>query len=215
MLGASLGLFCALSASILAFTNNITKTAIEKTIIEKNNKAIKEILSGFDNKPDQDKILIKENGHEIVFYPALKDGKLIGIAAQSTSPKGFGGDLTVMLSMSPQGIVENVIVVKNNETPGLGTVVTDRIRQKTIFDLFSPKKEETSGLPQNKVLDSFRNLNSDTAPWEIKKDGGGIESITGATISSRAVTDAVNMIAEAFNNHKDEIRSAGVSAQKK
>ncbi len=204
-LGVFLGLICGISACVLAFTDSMTKPAIKAASIQKNSKAISTLIQGFDNNPSQDAVAISSQGHEIIFYPAKKEGSLLGFVAQSSSSKGFGGDVTVMLSMSPAGLIQNVIVVKHNETPGLGTVVTDRVLKKSIFDLFSGSKAKEGALPPNSVLDSFRDLSVDSAPWTVRKDGGKIESVTGATISSRAVTDAVNIIAEAFKSEKEKI----------
>lgn len=204
VLGGVLGLICAIAACVLAFTSNVTKEAIQHAAAEKNNKAIKQVLDGFDNMPDKEAIEIVNNGRQIIFYPGKKDGKIIGFAAQASSPKGYGGEVKVMLGISPEGNIKNVIVIKHNETPGLGSVVTNRAIKKTIFDVFAPKKI-SEGLPPNPVLDSFNNLSVVNSPWQVDKDGGVIHSITGATVSSRAVTDAVNTIAAAFKENKTKL----------
>lgn len=206
VLGSFLGIVCALAACILAFTSTMTKAAITRNLEAKNSKALEEILPSFDNQPDKEKATFKDNGVEVIFFPATKDGRLVGIAAQAESGKGFGGKLTVMASLTPEGAIDNVIVTRNNETPGLGTVVTDRKLQKNIAQIFSSSSQaESKGLPPNPVLDSFRGQNANAAPWKVRKDGGTVESITGATISSRAVADAMNIIAETFEKHKNEI----------
>ncbi len=203
-LGLSLGIICAVASCVLAFTSVVTKEPIVKNLQEKENKALRQILPAFNNEPINEKLLFNCNGHEVVFYPAKENGTLVSIAAGTVTSKGFGGKLTVMLSISPDGKMSNVIVTQNNETPGLGTVVTDRKKMKTIVDILSGTKEE-NGLPANKVLDSFNGHNTAEAPWQVKKDGGTIDAVTGATISSRAVTDGVNTIAIAFNSNKNEI----------
>lgn len=205
-LGFSLGIIAALAAGILAFTNNFTEKAREKAKVEQTNNALKMILPEFDNNPG-DNILIKNlKDRDVTFFPAMKNNKLVGIAAGTITTEGYGGKLSLMLGMNPDGKIRTVIVTEHNETPGLGTTVTDRKREKTIFDIFAGgKKNSDIKMPANKVLDSFENHDVSSAPWKVKKDGGNIEAITGATISSRAVTDAVNAIAKEFTEYKDEI----------
>lgn len=205
-LGLSLGIIAAFAAGILAFTNNFTEKAREKTKSEKTNNALRMVLPEFDNNPGDNILIKKLKDREVTFFPAIKNNNLVGIAASTATPEGYGGKLSLMIGMYADGKIRTVIVTENNETPGLGTTVTDRKSEKTIFDIFAENKKKSDiKIPANKVLDSFENRYISSAPWKVKKDGGDIEAITGATISSRAVTDAVNAIAEGFTTYKDEI----------
>ena len=206
-----LGLFlCAIgavSAGLLAGVDALTRKPIKEAELRKTSDALKNVLPAFDNVPAEEKMVVKSpTGREVVFYAAKKDGKLVGVAGEGYSPKGFAGKIYVMVGLDISGKVRVVTVTRQNETPGLGTVVTDRVREKTIFDLFGGggKKE---GLPPNKVLDSFDGLlaTPDGKPWKVKKDGGKIDFVTGATISSRAVTDAVYDVAITYSKHMPEI----------
>ncbi len=204
-LGFSLGLIASIAAVVLAVVFSLTREDREKTKEEKEVEALSAILPGIERFGEQIDVRIEEG--TVTFFPGFSNGKLKAFAAKGTSPKGYGGKLTVMLGMDDAGIVGTVIVTENNETPGLGSNVTDRKRSRTIFDFFGSKGKH-GGLPENKVLDSFRGIDMHCGPWKVKKDGGSIDTITGATISSRAVTDAVNIISKAFAIHKEEILSA-------
>jgi electron transport complex protein RnfG len=200
MLGLFMGVLGAISAGLLAGADILTKKPIKEAELKKTSTALKEVLPPFNNVPANEKITIKaENGTDVVFYIAKMDNKIVGIAGEGYSNKGFNGNVTVMLGLDPKGAIQKVIVTKQGETPGLGTVVTDRKREKTIFDLFSNKKKET-GLPPNKILDAFDGHTAlpNSKKWTVKKDGGQFEFVTGATITSRAVTDAVYTVDSTF-----------------
>jgi len=215
-LGIFLAVLGIISASLLTMVYEKTKAPIKAAQLEKTSKTLKDILPPFDNQPADDTITIDAgNGTKVKYYRAKKDGKIVGIAGEGHSLKGFSGNITVMLGMNPDGKISLVIVTNQNETPGLGTVVTNRVRQKKITDLFGGKKEET-GLPANKILDGFTgHIAKSEVPWRVKKDGGKFDFVTGATITSRAVTDAVYTIAHTFIKHKSEIMTEDKSSNKK
>ena len=205
-----LGLFLAvlgiISAGLLAFVYEKTEAPIKLAKLKKTSHALMEVLPPFDNQPASETIEVKaDNGTEVTYYIAKKDGHVVGIAGEGYSMKGFSGKITVMAGMTTDGEITTVIVTEQHETPGLGTVVTNRVRQKTIMDLLGKGKSE-KGLPPNKILDGFSGHTADNdSPWKVKKDGGEFDFVTGATISSRAVTGAVYSIAHTFIQHKSEI----------
>ncbi|MCK5843348.1 MAG: RnfABCDGE type electron transport complex subunit G [Victivallales bacterium] len=203
-LGLFLALIGAISAGLLSVVAAMTKKPIEKAQLKKTNAAIEVVLPPFDNTPSKDSITIEaENSTSVKYYIAKKGGKVVGLAGEGYSMKGFSGKVTVMVGMEPSGRIRTVIVTKQNETPGLGTVVTDRKRDKTISDLFNEKKS-AKGLPPNKILDGFAGHTTIVggAPWKVKKDSGEFDFITGATISSRAVTGAVYTVASTYVDNK-------------
>ena len=199
MLGLFMGVLGAISAGLLAGASILTKQPIKDAELRKTSSALKEVLPPFTNNPAAEKVTFKAaNGTEVVFYLAKKDGKLVGVAGEGYSNKGFNGNVTAMVGLDPKGTVQKVIITKQGETPGLGTVVTDRKREKTIYDLFSDKKAPT-GLPPNKILDGFEGKTAQVgSPWKVKKDGGQFDFVTGATITSRAVTDAVYTVVSTY-----------------
>ena len=161
----------------------------------------------------------------VTVYPARKDGKLVSLFAQTASP-GYNGNLTVLLAMKLDGSIINVVVTEHHETPGLGTNVFTREIRKTIWGIFSGEyKDEGDKLAPNPVMDFFNGKeyvpdnrdtvadkkNSDIIPaskWKVIKDGGDFKFITGATISSRAVTYGVKKIVSAYYDTKDNVLKA-------
>lgn len=106
-------------------------------------------------------------GRESECYFSTKDGEVIGIAVKSTV-SGFGGPLTLMVGLLPDGTVYNTSVLSHSETPGLGAKCTE----ESFFGQFKGWNPE-----QKKLL--------------VKKDGGDVDAITASTITSRAYTLAI------------------------
>ena len=118
------------------------------------------------------------------FIPELafvleKDGKIIGYIFK-TSAKGYGGEISVMTAVKPDASVAAVeILDASSETPGLGQNVTKK-------DFYGEYKDKSHGI----VV--VKGGNADTTKNEI-------DAVTGATISSKAVTTAVNQALEYAN----------------
>lgn len=236
----TLCIIASIAASVLAVVDILTRQPRKEAALKTTLDAFKEIEPNFNNDPYQagifavsdknkwkilkDKEKLNEFGiKKVEFYPAKKDGKLISVLAKTTSPKGYGGNMVVLLSMTPNGTIKNVVITKHNETPGLGTAVTDRTVDKTIWGIINGKyKEEENELAPNPVLDYFNGKrylpdeeynkmnkrNPDLIPhpeWKVEKDGGEFEYITGATISSRAVTYGVKKIVSVYHDTKKQI----------
>lgn len=196
-LGAFLGIIAAVAAGLLSFVSTATEAAIQLNLQKKTNAALEQVLPPFDAiaPVETDAPLLSEDGWLVTFYAARQDGKLVGYAGEVITPNGFSGNITVMAGLETDGSVRTVIVTQNSETPGLGTVVTDRKLKKTIMDVFKggARKE---GLAPNPLLDQYAGRKGAGEQWMVKKDGGEIDGKTGATITSRAVCGAVQAISK-------------------
>jgi electron transport complex protein RnfG len=197
----STGLISFVATALMAWVFVITEAPIAATQQQKNTAALSQVLPAFDNQPLQEAVTL--NG--VTFYTARKDGQITGFAGETTSTKGYAGEINVLAGIKPDGTITTVLVTKQSETPGLGTVVAERVREKTISGVIAGKKE--TGLPPNKILDQFNGMKAvaGQTPWAVKKDGGELDAITGATITSRAVGGAVFAIAETFAAQRDAL----------
>lgn len=227
-LAVALGLLSAVATAALVGVFILTKGPIEKQKSKATNDALKLVLPPFDNSPVEHKIVIgkDEEGNTVVglgtklkadgtlvklkniitIYPAKEGGKIVGYAGEGVSPRGFGGDIKAMVGLDTNGTFNVGIITSNQETPGLGTVITDRVDSKTIFDVLGMSdKQPSTGLPSNKILDQFKGKIATNKPWQVKKDGGDVDYVTGATITSRAVTDVFYKITYAFVSNKEKI----------
>ncbi len=194
VLTVSLALIAAIAAALLGWIYLITKAPIADALQQKTNAALGEVLPAFDNQPGDEFVTCGD----VKFYVGRKDGNIVGFAGETITPKGYNGNVTVLAGLLPDGNITTVLVTKQAETPGLGTVVCDRKRQKTLSGLLSGKKE--TGLPANKILDQFSGMDAEKGetPWSVIKDGGTLDAVTGATITSRAIGGAVFTIAKTF-----------------
>jgi electron transport complex protein RnfG len=201
-LSLSLGLVCLLAATILSVADKLTEEPRKEIRSRMQQKALKSVLPDFDNNPLKNPTVITIGKIKCTFYPATQNGQLIGYAAKTYTNQGYGGRLSIMTGIKPDGTIIRTLVTKHTETPGLGTQVTDRKQQRSIWPSDTGEKKENP-VPPNNYLDQYNGLNAlDRKKFQVKKDGGKIQAVTGATISSRAVADAQTTIAKAFTKLK-------------
>ena len=112
----------------------------------------------------------------ITVYTATAGGSVSGYAVQSMTKQGFGGVVRLMVGFTPEGEVVNVNVLEQTETPGLGTKMADE--GNVLLASVKGRKLESKKLVDGKLA--------------VTKDGGDVDALTAATISSRAYVDAIN-----------------------
>ena len=176
----SLGIICAVSGAALSSVNLFTADKIAASKQQKLVSSLKTVVNGFDNDPVEESLLYPTlSGDSLCVYPAKKEGRNIGAAVEGNSSKGFSGNIRVLVGFDPAGKLLDYSVLEQTETPGLGTKMEEWFR--TAKNNRSVLGKE---LAQNRL--------------KIAKDGGDIDGITAATISSRAFLDALNRAYEAF-----------------
>jgi electron transport complex protein RnfG len=173
----SLLVITLISGLALGYVNDLTIGPKAKAKLEQKVNALKLVLPTFDNNPVEDKKLVKSDKvtDSVEVYPAYLNNEFVGAALVGTTDKGFSGLVRIMIGFKPSGEIENVVVLEQKETPGLGTKM----------------KEE-------KFIQQFRGININTFNLKVKKDGGDVDALTGATISSRAFCDATQMAYDEF-----------------
>ncbi len=212
VLGIFLGVCGAIAALVLAFVAKQTEEPIKEMKMKAVNSALKEVLPAFDNSPGNN--TYKKD--DVVFYGAKKDGKLVAVAASGFTMKGYSGKIVAMVGLDLDGKIRTIAVVdkkklsavlitEQKETPGLGTVVCERKRQKTIVNIFEKPGKDANLPAGNKILDQFAGKKTGKTPWQVTKAGGKFDYMTGATISSKAVTGVVYKIAHTFSANQKEI----------
>lgn len=176
----SLTIICIAAGAILAAVNMYTAGPIAETKAAALENAIKEVVPPFDNNPTKEAYKgVTTEGDSLVIYPATKDGQFVGVAVESNTKKGFSGEIKVIVGFDPQGKLLNYSVLQHAETPGLGS-----------------KMQEWFHTDKNKQSVIGRSLADGNLA--VSKDGGDIDAITAATISSRAFLDAINRAYSAF-----------------
>lgn len=176
----------------LGLVNELTLKPIEKAKSEKVLAALREVLPEFDNDPAAEVRVEAVDGGELKVFPATMGGKKVGTAVQSFSTKGFGGTISVMVGFDDQGNIKGYSVLEQAETPGLGTRMVDWFKPKGDPVVSGVERLFGFRMPQAERKSSVYGLNPGKEPLRVSKDGGQVDAITSATISSRAFLDAVN-----------------------
>jgi electron transport complex protein RnfG len=165
----SLTLISLGASACLGYVYQVTKMPIELSILNKKLTAIKQVVPDFNNDPNKDMFKLPTgDGDSLEVYPAKKDSVIIGYAVNTYTKNGFSGNISLMAGFKVDGTIVNITVLDHKETPGLGTKMTE---------------------PEFK--DQFNDKNPAQYSLKVKKDGGPVDAITAATISSRAFCDAV------------------------
>jgi len=164
----TLTLIAALSGFLLSSVYNLTNPIIQTNQQMRLKENLVSLLGEFDNNPLEEAFTL-ENFPDLRFFPATRNGELSALGVKSVTNKGYGGDISLLVGFDSSARVMNIRVLKQKETPGLGTRVTEE-----------------------EFLHQFKDLSKDVFPVSLKKDNGTIDAITAATISSRAFLDALN-----------------------
>ena len=184
--GFILGAFCLGFGMLLVMTNGFTKDDIALRAIEDRQNSLAQVIpeSIHDNNLATDTLTLKnDQGNEVVAYLAIKEGKVTGVAFETSSP-GYSGAIKVMLGLGPDGKILGARVLAHKETPGLG-------------DKMEVKKGDW-------IL-RFDGLSLENTPlekWKVKKDGGQFDQFTGATITPRGIINAIRSGLELFEANK-------------
>lgn len=164
----------------LGFINDLTIGPIAKAKLERKVNAIKQVLPEFNNNPVEDIILIKSEKikDSIELYPAYFEEKIVGKAVIGSSDKGYSGLIKIMVGFNLDGTIKNIVVIEQKETPGLGTKMKG-----------------------DKFLRQFRGKDPKSFILQVIKDGGDIDALTGATITSRAFGEATQLAYDVFDSN--------------
>ncbi len=190
-----LTIFSAVSSLGLAAFNNHTQPIIklnEKTAMI--SRQLKKVISdttppnpcvngkaGFDNDPSKETVCV--GGTEV--YRCRKGKKVVGYALKTIGDKSYSGTITCLTGLAPDGKVLGIEIVKHGETPGLGSEIENCEWRKQLV---------------GKGPDDMR--------WSVKKDGGDVDAISGATISSRSVLDCLTKAQTLLKNNADTLATA-------
>lgn len=156
-----LTLICAVCSALLAAVYNQTKNPIETALELRTAKAAAKVM------PEGAGVPRKREVDGVSFFVAMRDGKLEAVALEGRSGNGYGGEIVLMVGINADGQLVNYQKLVASETPGLGTKIeSDSFRAPLLG----------------------RAINLD---WRVKQDGGEVDAITAATVSSRAAMECI------------------------
>ena len=191
-----LALFALVTSLILATTNELTFERIEQSEREAAQRALLEIipLERHDNDmlmdvqpvPEQfwATLGLKKGGN---IHIARDQGQPVAAIIPAVTPKGYSGDISMIIGINFNGSIAGVRVVEHRETPGLGDKV----------DL---KKSDWILSFNGKSL-----VNPQASGWKVKKEGGDYDQFTGATITPRAVINQVLKALQYFEDDRERL----------
>ena len=183
------------AGAALASVNELTKDTIQQLKEKSEQDAIAQVLGGGDVMVQQIDTVIYDNCNFIVMNAGEK-----GVAIKAVDPQNasFGGGLTIMVGIDPNGVVLGYSILETHETPGLGAKASEWFQKGQKGDIIG------------------RNLTE--KELTVSKDGGDVDAITASTITSRAFLRAVNAANQAYHQTLDKDDNAdgvsGASQQK-
>ncbi|MBP8134654.1 MAG: electron transport complex subunit RsxG [Zoogloea sp.] len=198
--GAVMVGFTVIFTAVMAYTYEATKTQIAASASEEKMKLLTEVLpaAAYDNALLDDYVQLGPTGELGLddggrIYRARKAGQPVALLIESVAPDGYSGRIELIVAVRADGSLSGVRAVAHRETPGLG-------------DYIDPKKDKNKKSPW---ITQFGELKAADIPGcKVKKDGGQITYHTGATISARAVTNAVARAARYATEHQDRLFAA-------
>lgn len=163
-------LICLVATALLAGTNAITTDKIAANAVETENASRGVVLP---EGKSYGEVTVLDNG--MTYCQAADENDATVGYVFTASAKGYGGAIGVMVGIDTEGTITGIEILSHGETPGLGANATS--------DSFKSRFIGKSGIL---TVDKTSN------------DGQNIQAITAATITSKAVTDAVNSVTAAF-----------------
>lgn len=181
-----LALICAFCGALLMGVSSMTEQARRATNETKRLAAAQSVLPSFD---EAEATILALSEPEGAFALVTRDGMVKGVAVEGISEKGYAGPIRLLVGFDEQENVIDFAVVEAHETPGLGAKIADKVFRKGFWG------------------------KSFATEWKVRKDGGEIDAVTSATISSRAacvaLSDASAKVEAAFIAAKKNIEKEG------
>lgn len=196
---------CLVVSGVLALLDRMTQEPIAQAKVAAKVAAIKQVMPEFDNNPYDDRfaLLLEGDKDSLLIYPARQGEQIVGYAIETYTNNGFNGHIALMMGLDTAGKLVDFSILELSETPGLGT-----------------KIPEWYHTPSSKGhIQDMRGIDmTQHAPLQVTKDGGKVDAITAATISSRAFLDAINRGYRAYQvvlrgDTADGVSSATAQAQ--
>lgn len=174
----SLTVLCLIAGAALSAVRSLTAEPIARAAAEARAEALRAVLPPFDNDPAAEAI---DAGDGLTLFPATADGTPAGMAVETFSDAGFSGRISLLVGFTADGTLNGYSVMQHSETPGLGARMAEWFR--------SPE--------------GSRSVIGTRGTLAVRQDGGEVDAISGATITSRAFTEAINRARQAFENHQN------------
>ncbi|MCW8827688.1 MAG: electron transport complex subunit RsxG [Gammaproteobacteria bacterium] len=195
-----LGLFAVTGTALVALTQKGTAERIaeneRQALLDNLHQVVPPALHDNDLYADTIKVRDPLLGTDkpVTVYRARQSGQPVAAVIASIAPDGYGGGIKLLVGIRYDGTLSGVRVIGHKETPGLGDAI-EAERSDWILG-FSGRSLVDPAEPQ----------------WKVKKDGGVFDQFTGATITPRAVVQAVYNTLRYYQNHREELYASGTAS---
>lgn len=198
---ASLGLVAIVGTTLLAAVNFLTADRIaaqeRRVMLEQLGQIIPD---QYDNVLLDDRFSFQDEHHfpkgqQVLAYRARSQGEPVAVVLKFKAINGYNGDIGLLAGINADGSLRGVRVISHKETPGLG-------------DYIEMEKSDWIKGFQGKSLE-----NPSAAGWAVQRDGGEFDQFTGATITPRAVVEAVRGALEFHAANRQWLYTSPAGAQ--
>jgi len=184
---AALGLVAVVGTTLLAGIDRLTVDRIA----EQERRVVLEQLGqivppgSYDNALHDDRVAVRDErffpqGQEVTAFRARRGGQPVAVILRFDTLDGYNGRIRLLVGIASDGRVTGVRVIAHRETPGLGDAI-ERAKSDWILGF------------------TGKSLTDPAAPgWAVRRDGGEFDQFTGATITPRAVVEAVQRALEYY-----------------
>lgn len=121
------------------------------------------------------------NGKEIPIFTVTEKGNFLGAALKVTTDKGYSGDISFLLGLDSSEHITGFLILEQRETPGLGAKAEGQKWWGQFIGKFKPD-----------------------FIFKVDKDGGNVDSITASTITSRAISNAIDEAMDAYHDYVEK-----------
>ncbi|MBM4221378.1 MAG: RnfABCDGE type electron transport complex subunit G [Gammaproteobacteria bacterium] len=189
----SLVVFAALAGLLLGIARDATRARIadneERRVLAELSAILPPAL--YDNEPHRDTLVLELPGDEPrQIWRARRAGQPVAVVLSSLAADGYSGQIRLLVALTVEGQILGVRVASHSETPGIGDVIDARKS------------------PWIRSFDGRSLGQPEESRWSLRKDGGDIDAISGATVSSRAVVAATRRAMQYFRLHREQIFAA-------
>lgn len=188
-----LAAFALVGTGLVAITDALTKERIAENQRHALLSSLNRLIAAerIDNDLYTDKKTIQDErlgtSEAINVYLARKDAQPVAAVFSAIAPNGYNGKIDLLIGINMDGTIAGVRVTNHKETPGLG-------------DKIEVEKSDWIRSFDGKSLSNTANTD-----WGVKKDGGQFDQFTGATITPRAIVQAVHNALIYFDEHRFEL----------
>ena len=193
---------CAgIAVAVIVVTYHATRNTIRQTNQRELEAQLVSLLEpeSYNNTPALDTIEIAAaalgTNEPKTIYRARLNGQPSGAVISAVAPDGYNGDIGLLIGLNYEGVIVGARVTGHKETPGLGDDI-DVARSDWIlaFENLQPKNMQAS-------------------EWQVKKEGGRFDQFTGATITPRAVVQAVYRVATWYKKERKQLFKINTSVK--